>query len=159
TGPPFTLFDSTNVAFWATPRAMFTGPMPRTGPSNPLSASTPNLFKYINVPANLVDSSFVNPITNTSEFGPFPRNMSARNVFRGPGAYNLDLGLYKNFRVREGHSLQFRWETYNTFNHANLAVVGSDNDVSSIEFVSAKRGGLANGTSHRNVQLALKYIF
>lgn len=153
TGSPFSLFDASNVYAWAVPRAMFNGSIPRSGPDSPPPASTPNSFKYIIIPRDKVDSSFVNPITNTSEFGPFPRKMSGRNAFRGPGAWNLDLGAYKRFRITERQSLQCRFEAYNVFNHANLGIVGSDNDVSIIEFVSAKRSG------RRNVQLALKYIF
>jgi hypothetical protein len=50
----------------------------------------------------------------TCGFGNAPRD-----VFRGPGTNNWDLSLFKNFQLgsNEARSLQFRWETYNTFNH------------------------------------------
>jgi Carboxypeptidase regulatory-like domain len=44
-----------------------------------------------------------------------------RNVLTGPGRNNWDLALLKDFDLpwlgRERSRLQFRWETFNTFNH------------------------------------------
>jgi hypothetical protein len=42
---------------------------------------------------------------------------------------------------------------FNAFNHANLFIVGGEADISSADFVSAKRLG------RRQVQLAIKMIF
>ena len=79
--------------------------------------------------------------------------MSRRNAFTGPGFWNVDLALYKNVLLRERLSLQLRAEAFNAFNHANLEVIRSDNDVSSISFVAAQRRG------RRNVQLGAKLSF
>ena len=38
-----------------------------------------------------------------------------RNAFYGDGTDNVDLGLYKNFRIRT-YNLSLRIETYNLFN-------------------------------------------
>jgi hypothetical protein len=47
-----------------------------------------------------------------------------RAPFRGPGI-NWDLSLMKNFKWGEGaRSIQFRFETYNTFDHTQF---GGDN--------------------------------
>src|SRR5262249_25641341 len=43
-----------------------------------------------------------------------------RNSLRRPGVILTDLALFKNFRLRERMNLQFRWETYNLFNHTNF---------------------------------------
>ena len=44
-----------------------------------------------------------------------------KNPITGPGRNNWDMGLTKNFAVPwfggEHSTLQFRWETFNTFNH------------------------------------------
>ena len=44
-----------------------------------------------------------------------------RNPLTGPGRNNWDLALLKNFQLPwfggEHSTLQFRWETFNTFNH------------------------------------------
>lgn len=46
-----------------------------------------------------------------------------RNIGRGPGYWNFDMGVIKDFQMpwSESHKLQFRWETFNTFNHPNFA--------------------------------------
>jgi hypothetical protein len=96
---------------------------------------------------------FAHPITGTSEVGPFPAGMTRRNAFRGPGAWNLDAGIYKRFSLGERFNLQFRGEFFNVFNHANLFIRGGETDVSAFDFVPAFRSG------RRNVQLALKFTF
>ena len=46
--------------------------------------------------------------------------------FRMPGFNNHDWSLFKNFPVREGKTLQFRWELYNTFNHTQFMSVDTN---------------------------------
>jgi hypothetical protein len=43
-----------------------------------------------------------------------------RNLVRLPGVINFDVALFKNFRLGEKRGIQFRWETYNLFNHTNF---------------------------------------
>jgi hypothetical protein len=43
-----------------------------------------------------------------------------RNLFRGPGYWNLDTGLTKAFQQTEKVNLQFRGEVFNTLNHPNF---------------------------------------
>jgi hypothetical protein len=47
-----------------------------------------------------------------------------RNTIIGPGMVNLDLMAAKGFRLREGMSLQFRGELFNSFNTPNYNIVG-----------------------------------
>jgi hypothetical protein len=63
-----------------------------------------------------------------------------RNTFIGPGSFNTDFGLHKNFPMTERLHWQFRFETFNLFNNVNLnnpnATVTSGNFMaSSGEFV------------------------
>lgn len=152
TGAPFTIYDTTNSAN-VYPRVMLKSALPRTGPSNPKASGTPNNFVYIDLPASAIDSTYVHPKTLTSDFGPYPKNMTGRNFFRGPGSWNLDLGIYKNTKITERFTVQLRGEMYNMFNHANLFVNAGDADAGGVSFVSASRDG------RRNIQLALKLIF
>lgn len=156
TGAPFTIFDCTNAFYEVCPRLMLTatGNVSRSGVSNPPQAKgeAPNTLRFLEMPAASVNSNYVNAISGTSEFGPYPR-MTARNFYRGPGNWNLNLGIYKNFQLTERFKLQLRGETYNTFNHANLSVLGSAADVSSYDYIQARRDG------RRDVQFALKLIF
>jgi hypothetical protein len=79
--------------------------------------------------------------------------MVARNFFRGPGSWNLNLGIYKNTNITERFSVQLRGELFNVFNHANDAVIGFDADVSSFDTIRVQPNG------RRNVQFTLKLLF
>ena len=75
----------------------------------------------------------------------------------GPGEYNWDMSLSKLFRgIREGQSLMFRTEFFNTFNHPQFAIP-SDTDVSDTGngFGQITR----TAVNPRVIQLALKYTF
>jgi hypothetical protein len=160
TGAPFTIFDCTNVQFSVCPRASQTGPQPTSGSDNPLpDATTPNTFRYLET-TGLTAGFFNNPLTGNSEFGPFPANMTARNAFRGPGFWNVDTGVYKNFRISESKSLQLRGEFFDVFNHSNLYLIGNQTDISGTEYIPVTRGLRSDGSQdRRNVQLAVKFIF
>lgn len=153
TGTPFSVFDCTNAFFSVCPRMFAAGSVPREGTGTlKQDPSTPATFTYLNL-AGKFDTSFVNPITGSSEFGPYPKSMTSRNFFRGPGSWNLNLGLYKTTKVNERFNLQYRAEFYNAFNHANNSVLGSEADVSSQDVIRVQRQG------RRQIQMALKLIF
>lgn len=44
-------------------------------------------------------------------------NWNARNFFRGPGSWNQDLSLFKNFSITERVRLRFTADFFNAFNH------------------------------------------
>ena len=62
------------------------------------------------VAANLSGVSFCNPLIG--QFG-----NSGRNMIRGPGINNFDMGIGKDFRFTERVGFQFRAEAFNVFNH------------------------------------------
>ncbi len=165
TGQPFTIYDCTN-GYYMCNRMLIVDPAgtPTTGPDNPAPVGDlPNSFNYLDISAQLGGSganAYYNPYTETADFGPYPSNMSRRNAFRRPGFYNIDLGIYKNFSMKERYTLQFRAEFYNLFNHANLYVDGWSADISSNDFIYAMRGINNFGTEdRRNIQFALKFLF
>jgi len=47
---------------------------------------------------------------------------AGRNILRGPGFAQWDLGLQKGFRLTEGKKVTFGAEAYNLLNHPNFAV-------------------------------------
>jgi hypothetical protein len=49
---------------------------------------------------------------------------SGRSVLRAPGINNWDTGLFKNFTITERVSFQFRFESFNAFNHTQWNAVG-----------------------------------
>ena len=63
-------------------------------------------------------AEWINPAafaTPAGEFGTAPRNL-----LRGPGTWQVDLGAGKTIPLRESTQLQFRSEFYNIFNHPQL---------------------------------------
>ncbi len=71
----------------------------------------------------------------------------------GPGQANWDMAVAKLFTLREGHTLQFRSEFFNTFNHPQFANPGvAANQATFGQIVSTS-------VSPRVIQLALKYSF
>jgi hypothetical protein len=80
---------------------------------------------------------------------------ASRRSFYGPGQFNFDLALLKTFRFTESKQLQFRLETFNTFNHTQFfgpAAVDGDRD-------SGTFGQVIKAAPPRLVQLAAKITF
>jgi outer membrane receptor protein involved in Fe transport len=182
TGTPYSIFDCTN-GFSVCPyafNAAGTAGLPRSGTAINTTGADTFIYGafYTSLDANgsptgtpLFNSSYCNALTisgnnglcisdlsgngtGVSDFGPFPSNMLRRNFFRGPGQWNLNLGVYKNFKLTERFKLQFRSEFYNAFNHANLFLNGGNVDVSSgTGNIGAFKDGL------RNIQLAIRLEF
>ncbi len=101
-----------------------------------------SLYQYFNV------SAFTDAANYT--FG-----NSGYNVLIGPGFVNMDLGVRKIFAITERHSLEFRGEFYNTFNHPNFGLPNGDIDAG-----PGSSGTITSLTgSNRKIQLALKYRF
>lgn len=157
TGSPFSVFDCSFSIFAESPcmRVLANGPLnlnPHISRSDTTTAQA-NRYSFVDL-SGLIPGTFQNPITGGNDPGPYPDNMTRRNAFRGPGFWNLDSALYKNFKFTERVSFQFRFEAYNVFNHANASVVYGfpDNEISN-GFVPALY------TGHRNVQIAGKILF
>jgi hypothetical protein len=74
------------------------------------------------------------------------------NILHGPGFFNLDLALFKNFRIFERLSSQFRAEAFNFVNHPILMNPNVDPTNGSFGYITSKTG-------NRNLQLGIKFIF
>jgi hypothetical protein len=87
-----------------------------------------------------------------------------RNEFYGPPTHQIDFSVFKNFRIGERVTLQFRVEIFNIFNFVNFSepannVSGSNlGQVGSTYDVSFGAPGIGPGAP-RNTQLALKILF
>ena len=83
-----------------------------------------------------------------------PGNASRRS-FYGPGMFNSDIALLRSFQLDDTKALQFRMETFNTFNHTQFfgpAAVNGDLD-------SDLFGHVVKAAPPRLMQLALKFTF
>lgn len=146
TGIPFSVWDST-YALQFIPRYVPTAPIPNQTVGGGTNAGA-NLFNLLSLPAA---NSFNNPnLDRISDFGPFPSNMTTRNEFRGPGAWSFDLAVAKTFPINERVSLEFRAESFDLFNHANMYVLAAGADahgqVGGV-VIQGKKGGLGQGTA------------
>ena len=78
-----------------------------------------------------------------------------RRFFSGPGIDNYDLTLQKSLRLTESKLFEFRFETFNAFNHAQFYGPASvDADISSETF-----GQVVGAAPPRLLQIASKIIF
>jgi hypothetical protein len=78
-----------------------------------------------------------------------------RRFFYGPGINNFDIALHKITKLTESKSLEFRFETFNTFNHAQFYPNGSvDGNINSPTF-----GHVLKAAPPRIGQVALKLTF
>jgi len=81
---------------------------------------------------------------------------SPRRFFYGPGMWNTDLALLKSVELSETKALQFRLETFNTFNHTQFFGPASVNgNISNTSLF----GQVVSAAPPRLMQAALKFTF
>lgn len=100
----------------------------------------------------LKPSAFAIPTSAQIAAGDFFGN-AGRGSIRGPGLVNIDLSLFKNFKLRESMRLQFRTEV---FNAANTPYFGFG---LSTDFSSPSFGKITQAGDPRVIQMALKLLF
>ena len=77
------------------------------------------------------------------------------NTILGPGLVQIDMGLTRNFQLRERQSVQFRAEAFNLTNHVNLDPASPGlNAINNANF-----GRFLQAFDPRILQFALKYVF
>jgi hypothetical protein len=85
-----------------------------------------------------------------------------RNQIVGPGLFDMDFSIFKNFRVNERITTQIRVEMFNVLNHPSF-LPPLDNEA----VLNATNGGVANNagvidttsTDPRQIQFGLKVNF
>jgi outer membrane receptor protein involved in Fe transport len=77
-----------------------------------------------------------------------------RNTLYGPPMKQLDFSAFKDFKLRENTSLQFRAEFFNILNHPNFGLPGVDLGTATFGVISDTGNFLA-----RNIQFAMKLVF
>ncbi len=78
---------------------------------------------------------------------------AGRNIFTGPGFFQTDLGVHKNFQISERFRLELRGEAFNAFNNVNFNAPNSTSTNASFGVISTVR------VPPRIVQLAGKFIW
>ena len=139
TGLPFTARDATNVS-----NAQDT--------CNGCPAERPNRLGDGNLPASqrTIDRWF-----DASAFAIQPQytfGNAGNYILVGPGYFNVDAGIHRNFNISERWKAVFRWEMFNAFNHANFSNPNASIGGSTVGQISATQPA-------RSQQVALKVTF
>jgi carboxypeptidase family protein/TonB-dependent receptor-like protein len=123
-----------------------------TGTNNTVRPDVTGPIDILGTPNRWFDiSPFVVPVGRFGNLG--------RNVVIGPGFNNTDFSVIKRTKLTETQLIEFRWEVFDLFNHANFGqpgrVVGSTNfgQITNTRFATGDSG------SSRQMQFALKYKF
>jgi TonB dependent receptor len=122
-----------------------------TGTNNTVRPDVTGPITILGRPERWFDTSpFVVPVGRFGTLG--------RNVVIGPGFNNTDFSLIKRTKLTESQLIEFRWEIFDVFNHANfgqpLRVVGPTlGQIINTRFPTGDSG------SSRQMQFALKYKF
>ena len=116
-----------------------------------------------NPASNLGANQFINPNcfampTKIGQNGP-----TVLPAIYGPGFFNLDLGLFKNFQITESRKFQVRFNGYNFLNHPlwsfNGTNLGLGFDAATGKVNTPLFGTVTTKQGHRVVQLAIKFYF
>ncbi|HEX3183799.1 MAG TPA: hypothetical protein VHQ94_03330, partial [Pyrinomonadaceae bacterium] len=123
-----------------------------TGTNNTVRPDVTGPIAILGTPNRWFDTApFIVPVNRFGSLG--------RNVVIGPGFNNVDFSVIKRTNLTETQLLEFRWEVFDAFNHANFGqpgrVVGSANfgQITNTRFATGDSG------SSRQMQFALKYKF
>jgi hypothetical protein len=130
-------------------RATFIGPLDQYGGTAP-AASRAGCGSAVCVP--WLNTSLFLPVAQTP-LGSFGN--VGKGAFRGPGKFNVDTGLIKNFYPLKSHEdirMQLRGEFFNVLNHSQF----NDPDTTRND---GNFGGIYGAADPRIIQLAVKIYF
>ena len=133
-GAPVSNANSNSAAITATERPNWV-----SNPNTLPSGQTQTIDHWFNVGAFAIPQQFT--------YG-----NAGQGIIQGPGYFNVDLGIHRQFAIKERMKLTFRWEMFNAFNRANF-----NNPDATIGASTA--GTISNTLPARSMQFALKLLF
>jgi hypothetical protein len=134
------------------------GPVPETGSfivPELNGRSGPNVFKDPGITDPTNPNAAINVIRQA-----YPGEKGDRNIFRGPGTFNIDTGLSKIWQITENQNLKLTWEVFNVtntprFDVASMSLAGNT-VLSSVTSFGNFTSTLSNP---RVMEFALRYTF
>jgi hypothetical protein len=95
-------------------------PSSYTAPDGASSTERPDLVPGVSLtpPGGRTIAEWINPAAFTAPAGEF--GTAPRDLVRGPGTWQIDMGAGKTIAMTERAQIQFRAEFYNIFNHPQL---------------------------------------
>lgn len=147
TGYPFDVYAFNN---WSTnwdleSYGVLTGPKPKTGRFI-IGGTTPNVFQ--------------NPAAALNSFRySLPGESGQRNELRGPGSFNIDMGLSKAWKISESQNLKLSWEVFNVTNSARFDVGTMMNNNNFLDSAGSFGNFINTLSQQRVMQLGARYSF
>ena len=109
-------------------------------------------------PHQYVNASCFSVPTAIGQNGP-----SVLPAIYGPAFFNWDMGLFKNFQIKESKKLQLRFNGYNFLNHPlwsfNGSNLGLGFDPNTLKVNTPLFGIVTQKQGHRVIQTAIKFFF
>jgi hypothetical protein len=88
---------------------------------------------------------------------------AGRKILDGPGLKNVDLSIFRTFKIRERIQLQARGEFSNAFNLVNLSLqstaLATTANVAAATLTSPMFGHILSANDMRQVQVGLRLAF
>ena len=123
-----------------------------TGINNTVRPDVTGPVEILGTPNRWFDTSpFVVPAGRFGNLG--------RNVVIGPGFNNTDFSVIKRTKLTESQLIEFRWEVFDVFNHANFGQPGRVVGTANFGQITNTRFATGDSGSSRQMQFALKYKF
>jgi len=166
TGTPFTIYDCSGALVYACPNIVNAPGLVFKG--NAVANGGIDSYDYIPIPA-ASQNLYADPLLGRADLPTcngsnctIPIGLQ-RNSWWSPAFWDMDLGVYKNFKVKERYQIQLRSEFYNVFNHHNMYIVPGNADFAEVSAVQALKGTPGGNPGpldeRRNVQLAIRFQF
>jgi len=159
TGYPFDVyaFNNWSTDFEAESYGVLTGPKPKTGQFIVPQAgggTGPNVFRN----PGITNPSDPNAAVNLFRYS-YPGESGQRNELRGPGSFDIDMGLSKAWKITESQNLKLSWEVFNITNSARFDV-GSMLNANNYLDSPTSFGNFINTLSQQRVmQIGARYTF
>jgi hypothetical protein len=139
TGPPFTIFA---------PTASLNAP----GNNQTADQIKPSV-EIIGSRLRWFDTTAYAPVT-AARFG-----TSGRNQLRGPGLWNTDFGVFRNFRLTESVNIQFRAEVFNAMNTPHFSTPSSNVTAANFGTITGVQNTGREGFDERMFRFGLRFGF
>ena len=123
-----------------------------TGINNSVRPDVTGPIAILGTPNRWFDTApFIVPVGHFGSLG--------RNVVIGPGFNNTDFSVIKRTKITETQLIEFRWEVFDVFNHANFGQPGRVVGTANFGQITNTRFATGDSGSSRQMQFALKYKF
>jgi hypothetical protein len=162
-GTPFTVTDgnSTRAGALNAPGNQLTpniiGAL-KTTKSKPVKTDKQNSCVVGNLSCSFFDTSAFAPVTAAATFG-----NAGRGIMRGPGYFDLDTSVFRNFKIRESLTFQFEANAYGLTNTPHFANPTSDINSSTFGMVTGElatsNASLGGSGGERQWWFGGKFVF